>query len=121
MTVNIYRAPSLTDASQVLNALYEEYRLAKFRTKTSDWFTAEADGYSVFYWKPGVWMFGVEAENSDTRNQAATELVQHLRGSINDEKYHFFIIIIRCMIDVTEKLRDDLEAQIRTFNFLKFG
>jgi len=78
--VSIYKAPSHADASGTLNALYDEYEYATSRTKTSDWFTAEGTGYSVFYWKSGIWLFGVEAENSNTRNQAATELVQHLKS-----------------------------------------
>lgn len=80
VTVSVYKAPTEIDASDILNALYDEYELARARTKTPDWFTAEVDGYRVFFWKSGIWVFGVEAENSETRNQAATELIQHLRG-----------------------------------------
>lgn len=78
--VHIAKAPSYADASETLNALYDAYEFARSTTKTSNWFTAKGEGYSAFFWKSGVWVFGVEAENSDVRDQVATEFVQHLRG-----------------------------------------
>ena len=33
-----------------------------------------------FWWRSGVWIFGVDAENDDILNQAAKDLIQHLKS-----------------------------------------
>jgi hypothetical protein len=53
---------------------------SRSKSKTSWWFIYEASGISGFYWKSGVWVLGVEAKNSEIRNQATIEFVQELRG-----------------------------------------
>jgi hypothetical protein len=68
------------DASRALDILYDGYTGTGTKTIASDWFTFEGGGTSVFFWKSGGWVFGVEAGGSETRNQAATELVQEFRG-----------------------------------------
>jgi hypothetical protein len=50
------------------------------KTKTSWWFTYESQRISRFYWKSGVWIFGVEAGDDETRNQAVQEFIQERRG-----------------------------------------
>ncbi|TRO48196.1 hypothetical protein E2P60_01440 [Candidatus Bathyarchaeota archaeon] len=50
------------------------------KTKAPWWFTYESEGISGFYWKSGIWVFGVEAVNGEIRNQAAEEFVLALRG-----------------------------------------
>ena len=47
--------------------------------KTPWWFTFEGGGTSGFAWISSVWIFGVEAENAEARNQAAEEWTQQLR------------------------------------------
>jgi len=78
--LHILKAGTELDASRALDILYDGYTSTGTKTKTSDWFTFEGGGTSVFFWKSGRWVFGVEAGDSETRNQAATELVQEFRG-----------------------------------------
>jgi hypothetical protein len=78
--VHAVRAGTELDASRTLNIFYDGYTGSGSKTKTSDWFTFEGSGTSVFFWKSGRWVFGIEADDSTTRNQAAAELVQELRG-----------------------------------------
>ena len=80
VVVHIVKAGTELDASRALDIFYDGYTGTGTKTKTSDWFTFEGGGTSVFFWKSGRWVFGVEAGNSETRNQAATELVESLRG-----------------------------------------
>ncbi len=79
ITVHIVKAETESDASRALDVLCDGYS-GGTKIQTSDWFTFEGGGTSVFFWKSGNWVFGVEAGDSTTRNQAATELVQELRG-----------------------------------------
>ena len=78
--VHIVKAGTELDASRTLDIFYDGYTGTGTKTKTSDWFTFEGSGTSVFFWKTGRWVFGIEASDSTTRDQAATELVQELRG-----------------------------------------
>ena len=78
--LHIVKAGTELDASRALDIFYDGYTGTGTKTKTSDWFTFEGGGTGVFFWKSGRWVFGVEAGNSETRNQAATGLVQELRG-----------------------------------------
>ena len=78
--VHAVKAGTELDASRALDIFYDGYTGTGSKTKTSDWFTFEGGGTSVFFWKSGRWVFGVEAGDSATRNQAAAELVQELRG-----------------------------------------
>lgn len=83
ITVNIIKADDKYDASDALDVIYEtEYEEtgSGTRTKTTNWFKCDIDGRRIFFWKSGVWVFGVEAGDSDTRKQAAEDLVQHLRS-----------------------------------------
>lgn len=78
--VHIVKAGTELDASRTLEIFYDGYTGTGSKTKTADWFTFEGSGTSVFFWKSGRWIFGIETGNNETRNQAATELVQELRG-----------------------------------------
>jgi hypothetical protein len=78
--LHVLKAGTELDASRALDILYDGYTGTGTKTKTSDWFTFEGGGTSVFFWKSGRWVFGVEAGDSETRNQASTELVQEFRG-----------------------------------------
>ena len=49
---------------------------SKFRGLS--WFTYDADDISGVYWKSGIWVFRVESEDQENRNQAAEEFVQEL-------------------------------------------
>jgi len=80
IVVHIVKAGTELDASRALDIFYDGYTGTGTKTKTSDWFTFEGGGTSVFFWKSGRWVFGVESGKSETRNQAATELVESLRG-----------------------------------------
>jgi len=80
IVVHVVKAGTELDASRALDIFYDGYTGTGTKTKTSDWFTFEGGGTSVFFWKSGRWVFGVEAGNSEKRNQAATELVESLRG-----------------------------------------
>lgn len=82
ITVNIIKADDESDASDTLDVIYEdEYGSGSgTRTMTTNWFKCDIDGRCAFFWRSGVWVFGVEAGNSGTRNQAAEDLVQHLKG-----------------------------------------
>ena len=79
ITVHIVKVGTELDASRALDVFYDGYTGTGTKTKTLDWFIFEGGGTSVFFWKSGRWVFGVEAGNSETRNQAATELVGTLR------------------------------------------
>jgi hypothetical protein len=78
--LHVLKAGTELDASRALDILYDGYTGTGSKTKTSGWFTFEGGGTSVFFWKSGRWVFGVEAGDSETRNQASTELVQEFRG-----------------------------------------
>jgi len=81
VTVHIIKTKSESDASDTLDVLLDDwYGSASSHTKTNDWFTASKGGRSAFFWRSGVWVFGVDAENDSTRNAAANDLVQHLKG-----------------------------------------
>jgi hypothetical protein len=78
--LHILKAGTELDASRALDIFYDGYTSTGTKTIASDWFTFEGGGTSVFFWKSGRWVFGVEAGDRETRNQAATELVQEFRG-----------------------------------------
>ena len=80
ITINIIKADDQSDALDALDVIYEdEYGSGSgTRTQTTNWFKADIDGRSAFFWRSGVWVFGVEAGDSDTRKQAAEHLVAHL-------------------------------------------
>jgi len=80
ITINIIKADDKSDASDALEDIYEdEYESGSgTRTKTTNWFKCDIDGKCVFFWRSGVWVFGVEAGDGTTRQQAAEDFVQHL-------------------------------------------
>lgn len=83
VTVHIIKTKSESDASDTLDVLLDDgdwYGSASSHTKTNDWFTASKGGRSAFFWRSGIWVFGVDAENDSTRNDVANDLVQHLKG-----------------------------------------
>ena len=83
VTVHIIKAQSESDASDTLDVLLDDddwYGGASSHTQTNDWFTASKGGRSAFFWRSGRWVFGVDAENDNTRNGVANDLVQHLKG-----------------------------------------
>jgi len=83
VTVHIIKTKSESDASGTLDVLLDDdrwYGGASSHTKTNDWFTASKGGRSAFFWRSGIWVFGVDAENDSTRNDVANDLVQHLKG-----------------------------------------
>lgn len=80
--IHIFKAEFTSDASDTLTLLLDDedwYGSPSSYTQTNDWFTAVKEGRSVFFWRSGTWIFGVDAENDNTRNNAANDLVQHLR------------------------------------------
>lgn len=74
------------------------YRLDSVVTKAEDsvgvvWFTTKGETgggmfnldhskeeRSAFWWRSGVWIFGVDAQNDTILDQAAKELIQHLKN-----------------------------------------
>lgn len=82
ITINIIKADDKSDASDALEVIYEdEYESGSgTRTKTTNWFKVDIDGRYAFFWRSGVWVFGVETGDSDTRKQAAEDFVQHLES-----------------------------------------
>jgi len=83
VTVHIIKIKSESDASDTLDVLLDDddwYGGASSHTQTNDWFTASKEGRSAFFWRSGIWIFGVDAENDSTRNDVANDLVQHLKG-----------------------------------------
>lgn len=82
ITVNIIKADDKSDASDALDVIYEDnYGSGSgTRTKTTNWFKCDVDGKCAFFWRSGIWVFGVEAGDNDTRKQVAEDFVQHLRS-----------------------------------------
>jgi hypothetical protein len=82
ITINIIKADDESDASDTLDVIYEDVygSGSGTRTQTTNWFKVDIDGTSAFFWRSGVWVFGVEAGDGDTRKQAAEALVQHLES-----------------------------------------
>lgn len=83
VTVHIIKTQSESYASDTLDVLLDDddwYGGASSHTQTNDWFTASKEGRSAFFWRSGIWIFGVDAENDSTRNDVANDLVQHLKG-----------------------------------------
>jgi hypothetical protein len=83
LTVHIYKTQYSSDASDALTVLLSDESLyggASSSVKTNDWFTANKGGRSVFFWKSGVWVFGIDAENDTIRNTVANDFVQYLRS-----------------------------------------
>ena len=82
VTVHIIKAQFSSDTADVLDVLINDdgwYGSASASTKTNDWFTASKGGRSAFFWISGVWVFGIDAESDTVRNNAASDLAQHLR------------------------------------------
>ena len=80
--IRIFKAQSTSQASDTLRLILEDedwFGGASSYVQTNDWFTAIKEGRSVFFWRTNTWIFGVDAENDTIRNNAANELVQHLR------------------------------------------
>ena len=57
---------------------FDDVSGARHRFRGPSWFTYDADNTSGIYWKSGIWVFRVESENQETRNQAVEELVKEL-------------------------------------------
>jgi len=55
IVVHIVKAGTELDASRALDIFYDGYTGTGTKTKTSDWFTFEGGGTSVFFWKSGRW------------------------------------------------------------------
>jgi len=82
IVIRIFKAQSTSEASDTLRLILEDedwFGGASSYVQTNDWFTAIKEGRSVFFWRSNTWIFGVDAENDDTRNNATNDLVQHLR------------------------------------------
>ena len=80
--IHIFKVEFTSDASDTLALLLDDedwYGGASAYVQTNDWFTAIKEGRSVFFWRANTWIFGVDAENDTIRDNAANELVQHLR------------------------------------------
>ena len=81
ITVHVIKADSETDASETLDTIFEDWHgEASSTVQTPDWFTATEEGWSAFFWRSGVWVFGIDAGNDSTRNDAANDLVQFLKA-----------------------------------------
>lgn len=81
--VHVFKADSTSDASDTLAVLVADVNWfgdASSYTQTSDWFTANKDDRSAFFWQSGTLMFGIDAVDENTRNNAAEDLVQYLRS-----------------------------------------
>jgi len=82
-TVHIIKAQSASEASDTLDVVFEDdnwYGGASSSTKTNDWFTASKGGSTAFFWRSGIWVFGIEAPNDNLRNDVAQDLVQYLKS-----------------------------------------
>jgi len=82
ITIIIIKADDKSDASDTLDVIYEdEYGSGSGSyTKTTNWFKCHVDGRCAFFWRSSIWVFGVEAGDGETRNQAAEDFVQYLRS-----------------------------------------
>lgn len=85
ITLRVWKAQNESEATNAFEGYYDDpfdflYYGSKQKTKTPAWFTFEGDQVSGFAWKSGVWIFAVEAENAEIRNQATAEWVQELRN-----------------------------------------
>lgn len=85
VTLHVWKAATEQEATSALEDYYDDpfdffYSGSTQKTGTQSWFTFDGSGISGFAWTSGVWIFGVEAENAQTRNQAATEWMQELRN-----------------------------------------
>lgn len=82
-TVHIIKTQSASEASDTLGVVFEDdawYGGASSSTKTNDWFTASKGGSTAFFWRSGIWIFGIEAPNDNLRNDVAQDLVQYLKS-----------------------------------------
>jgi len=82
-TVHIIKTQSASEASDTLGVVFEDdawYGGASSSTKTNDWFTASKGGSTAFFWRSGIWVFGIEAPNDNLRNDVAQDLVQYLKS-----------------------------------------
>ncbi|UCG45196.1 MAG: hypothetical protein JSV58_07485 [Candidatus Bathyarchaeota archaeon] len=81
--VHIFKADSTSEASDTLVAILEDvnwYGEASSKVQTNDWFTVYKDNRSVFFWRSGVLLFGIDADTETTRNNAAEDFVLYLRS-----------------------------------------
>jgi hypothetical protein len=80
--VNIFKAESDSHAYDILgNILHGWYEDATVHVRINNWFTANSGTHSVFYWQSGIWVFGIDAQNDDVRNQAARDFIQYIKSS----------------------------------------
>ena len=82
IAVYIFKAQNETLALETLKVLFEDnnwYGGASSYIQTDNWFTVNKGGRNVFFWQINVWIFGIDAESEDIRNDAANDLVQYLR------------------------------------------
>jgi hypothetical protein len=83
VTLRVWRAETEIEAMRAFDGHYDYlFEVSGFASgaKTPWWFTFEDSGTSGLVWHSGVWVFGVEAGNGETRNQAAAEWVRTLKG-----------------------------------------
>jgi len=85
ITLRVWKTETEAEATVAFEKYYDDpfedyFSGSRHKTKSIGWFTFEGGGTSGFAWISGVWIFGVEAENTEARNEAAAEWAQELRG-----------------------------------------
>ena len=50
------------------------------RTRAQTWFTVDSEGLYVFFWRSGRYVFGIQAGDLYTRQQASEDFAQYLRS-----------------------------------------
>lgn len=85
ITLRVRKAETEIEATEAFEEYFDDpfedhFSGFSHKRRMPSCFTFEGGGTSGFVWKSGVWVFGVEAGNDETRNQAAAEWVQQLKG-----------------------------------------
>jgi hypothetical protein len=86
VTVRVWKAETIDGAKEAFEEYYSDAAFSEYFDKyvmeenpMPSWFTFEDDGINGFVWVSDIWVFGVEAGDAQTRNQAASEWIQKLR------------------------------------------
>ena len=87
ITLHVWQAETLDKAKNAFEEYYSDAAFLEYfelyikeKNTIPSWFTFEDDENSGFVWVSDIWVFGVEAGDVETRNQAASEWIQELRN-----------------------------------------
>lgn len=86
ITLRVWKAENLDGAKDAFEDYYSDAAFSEYveyimeEKPIPSWFTFEDEGISGFVWVSDIWVFGVEADDAETRNQAASEWIQELRS-----------------------------------------